>query len=133
MEWEVSDKELKAILSLPGEKRYEYFVKKIADWEQIWSLRNQDGWVLASSDAVDMHLVPVWPHQKYVAACLSEEWDNCKPASISLKDWIEKWIPGMLKDNLQVAVFPTPSDKGIIIHPSHLLRDLETELEKYGI
>lgn len=133
MNWELRDKEFKSVLSLSGEKRYEYFVKKIVDWGKVWSLRNKDGWVLASSGSINSHLIPVWPHQRYASACLFEEWSDCSPASISLKDWIEKWIPGMLKDHLQVAVFPTPDDKGIIVTPSYLLRDLETELKKYGV
>ena len=130
MNWQVSDQEFESVLSLPGAKRYTYFVKKVADWEEIWSLRNQDGWVLAG-DPSGTEVVPVWPNQRYAQACVAAEWQDCEPAVIDLETWMKRWIPGMTKDGRQVAVFPTLEDRGIVVEPSRLHSDLSDECEEY--
>ena len=33
----VSKQELEAVTALSPEKRYNYFVKRICDWEQVWT------------------------------------------------------------------------------------------------
>jgi hypothetical protein len=52
MTWVPRDEEIKSVLALDGAKRYGYCVKKVADQQQLWSLRQEDGWALASDDAV---------------------------------------------------------------------------------
>jgi hypothetical protein len=38
MTWVMDDKEFEAVLSLPAQRRYAYLLKRVADWERIWSL-----------------------------------------------------------------------------------------------
>jgi len=45
MTWNLNGKEFENVVQLPPQKRYEYFIKKVADWREVWSLWN-DGWVL---------------------------------------------------------------------------------------
>jgi uncharacterized protein DUF2750 len=127
MIWDVNDEGFKSVLALPADRRYVYFVKRVADWEHIWSLAATDGWVLASDDQ-GRELVPVWPHPRFAIACETREWAGSEPRSIELADWMQKWIPGMLRDGRLVAVFPTPSDTGVVVSPDRLQRDLEEEL-----
>ena len=42
----VSKQELEAVTALSPEKRYNYFVKRICDWEQVWGLFEDDCIVL---------------------------------------------------------------------------------------
>ncbi len=130
MSWNVSDKEYESVILLSGEKRYSYFVKKVADWEEVWSLRNQDGWVLAA-DAFGSQVIPVWPHERYAQACLTQEWQDCTPAVIDLDAWMKRWIPGMIQDGRRIAVFPTPDDKGVVVEPIRLQTDINEECEQY--
>src|SRR5215207_3374474 len=51
MTWVMDDKEFEAVLSLPAQPRYAYLLKRVVDWERIWSLGTQEGWAL-SSDVV---------------------------------------------------------------------------------
>jgi uncharacterized protein DUF2750 len=57
---ELNDKEFAAVLALPAPRRYEYFVKKVADRDTMWSLRDRDGWVTTADDDGNLHL-PFWP------------------------------------------------------------------------
>ncbi len=130
MSWNVSDQEFESVLFLPGAKRYSYFVKKVADWEEIWSLRNQDGWVLFA-DPAGSGVVPVWPHERFAQACSEGEWQDCQPVVIELSVWMERWIPGMMRDKKKVAIFATPQDKGVVVEPDKLYVDLSEECEQF--
>ena len=129
MSWTLSEKEIQSLLILPGAKRYEYLIKKVADQAQAWSLW-QNGWALACDDA-GHEIVPIWPHSKYAELCATGRWAGYVPKVIDLAVFMERWISGMEKDKRQVVAFPTPSDKGIIVEPRKLESDLREEQSQY--
>lgn len=43
-------KELETTVQLSAKKRYDYFIKKIADFEEVWSLSNERGWVMSEDE-----------------------------------------------------------------------------------
>lgn len=127
MAWDMNQHEFASVISLPAGQRYSYSIKRIADWGEVWSLWSESGWVLSVDD--DGHeIVPVWPHAKFAAACSSGEWDGATPRMLSLKDWLERWIPGMINNNQRVSVFPTPHMNGVVVTPERLKIDLEYEM-----
>jgi hypothetical protein len=83
---------------------------------------------MANEDGVE--LIPVWPHQRFADACANIQ-NQEKAASISLEDWLEKWLPGMIRDGRQVAVFPVPGGKGTVVSPAQLKSDLSAECDQY--
>jgi hypothetical protein len=126
---QISDKELEAIIRLPAPKRYDYSIKRVADRNEIWGLKCADGWVVAADDD-GTELVPVWPDQRFAALSAADEWAGCEPAAIPLPVWLERWINGMQNDRRQVAVFPIPSNSGIVVAPHRFASDLRKELER---
>ena len=36
MTYRINEQEIKGVLALPGNGRYEHFVKRIADWKELW-------------------------------------------------------------------------------------------------
>ena len=130
MTWEMRDKEFEAVLNTPGPKRYLYTVKKVADFEEVWSLWSDNAWVLAADDA-QHELVPIWPHPRFAAACATGVWSQSEPRMIELSTWLEKWIPGIGRDSRLIAVFPTASDKGVVVSSDRLKSDLEDEVSQY--
>lgn len=130
MSWKVTEKEFNTVIALEPPKRYAYFIKKVADYEEIWSLKDKDGWVLMGDDE-EHQLVPVWPNPRYASAYVIEEWSDTKAELISLDDWIQKWLTGIESDERLIAVFPVPSEKGIVVSPQRLKTDLEAELSLY--
>lgn len=126
----VNDQELESVLKLPPPKRYQYFLGKITDWNELWSIGDEHGWGLMGDDS-GQELIPVWPAQCYAALACVGKWQSRSPRSISLKDWLNKWTPGMIADGRRVAVFPLPNDRGIVVEPSKLQRDIEVALSAY--
>jgi len=129
MSWIPTENEIRALIAAPAAKRYEYWIKKVADQQQVWSLW-KDGWALAS-DTPGHEYVPVWPHMKYAELCATGQWAGYVPRDIALTSWLDRWISGMENDNRRVAVFPTPSDRGIAVSPRKLESDLREELSQY--
>ena len=131
MSWTVARQEFEAVTSLPGDRRYLYCVKKVADWEELWSLRDEGGWALTGTPE-GAEAVPIWPHTQYARACATEQWCGCEPASMPLDAWIEKWTPGMERDARLVAVFPTATNRGVVVDPKRFARDILEERAKYA-
>ena len=105
-------------------------IKKVADNEELWTLANKDGFILAA-DANGREYAPVWPHASYAALCAINEWHGAEPRAIDLREWLEKWIPGLTSDDRHIAVFQAPTVKGVTVTPENLIMDLLAELSKY--
>jgi hypothetical protein len=130
MSWEVNDKELDAVLALPAPKRYEYFVKHVADSEELWGLRDSGGFVVAADDGGGQSM-PVWPHRRYAEACAQSEWSGSEPEPISLSEWLEGWSGELEEDGRKVAVFPDQDSGSVVREPGELREDLRAEAAQY--
>jgi len=129
MAWHPSEEEITNVVSLSAEKRYEYFIHHVVDEESLWALW-KDGWAIMG-DSDGNEVFPIWPHQDFAALCANGAWDNYTPKVIELGVWMEKWLPGLQRDQRLVAVFPTPDNQGIERPPLAHREDLATELENY--
>ncbi|HXE53176.1 MAG TPA: DUF2750 domain-containing protein [Tepidisphaeraceae bacterium] len=130
MEWIVSDKEYESVIRLKDQVRYEYFIKRVADYSELWSLKGKAGWELLGDDAGN-ESIPLWPHRRYADGyAKARSLADVDPAAISLSDFLSRWIPGMAKDNRLAAVFPTPANRSIVVLPERLKKDLGMELSR---
>ena len=130
MMWAMDDKEFEAVLSLTAQRRYAYLVKRVVGWERIWSLGTEEGSALSSDDE-GHELVPVWPHERFAAACAEGSWRGYEPRAIELSVWMERWIPGMQRDQRMVSAFPTPAGESVRVSPEHFENDLKKVLTLY--
>jgi len=127
MTWTLRPEEVAAVVELPAAERYAYFVKRCAEWEEVWGLRDDRGWVTAE-DGEGRLLMPIWPHADYARACAENGWENAAPASIELDDWVEGWLSDLETSHHVVSVFPVPTGYGVAAEPDRLRRDLQREL-----
>lgn len=125
----INQKQIEAVTALLGLKRYEHFVKVVADWEEVWGLY-QDGWALAATDD-GKQVFPLWPAKEYAELCTDKEWAGYKPESFSLEDFMYVLLPKLKDDNILPGIFYTPSDNGVTPAIDQLLADLNKELENY--
>src|SRR5688572_25582924 len=84
MSWNLSENEVQSVLRLEAPARYSYCIRRIADEQRLWSLRQDASWALASDD-LGRELVPIWPHNKYASLCTTSEWRGFLPASIDIE------------------------------------------------
>jgi len=128
--YKINEQEFHSVLGLPAPERYSHFIKRVADWEEVWSLKSEDGWVVSGDDQ-GRELVPVWPHPLYAEICAEGKWTGTRPEAIALNEWLERWTPGMISDQRLISVFPTPQGQSIAVEPNRLKEDLEREISQY--
>ncbi|WP_148863843.1 DUF2750 domain-containing protein [Marinobacter fonticola] len=127
----MDDGELKRVLELSGEERYDYFLSQVVEEREIWILINAESRFLkiASEDGEFEHL-PVWPSAD-LAAEYAKNTGDLTPKSIALPDFFKKWVPGLTKDGLDIGVFPGLDQTIWITEPEELKRDLQEELSNF--
>ena len=114
------------VINLTASERYDYFIRKIADFEEVWGLKDAEGWALMGSE--EQVLFPIWSEKEFAELC---KWDNYQPTPIPLNDFIEKLLPKLEKDRIMLAVLPLVKGKGIIRKVQEVKSDIEQECEQY--
>jgi hypothetical protein len=125
----ISPKQMEAVLALPGAKRFEHFIKVVADWQEVWGLY-QDGWALAAADD-GATVFPLWPAKEYAQVCALNEWKGFEPRPISLGDFTEVLLPKLKLEGVLPGVFFTPTSKGVTPPVDELMAALQAELQNY--
>ncbi|MCE9685353.1 MULTISPECIES: DUF2750 domain-containing protein [Shewanella] len=111
-------KKLAEITAMTPEARYDYMVEQIKADKTLWTLQDQDGCVMLTTEEEDC--IPMWPNEESAALWAVDEWKDCQPLAIPLNEWQERWVSGMEDDDLFVAVFPVQDDLGVVIPPYEL-------------
>lgn len=124
--YDLGQKEIDALLAENDAKRFDYFLHKVPDWGEVWSLKMDGGWVLYG-DAKGRQVAPFWPFKEYAEACASADWVGAVPERIDFDSFVNRWLPGLARDQRTVAVFPSRDIKALVIGPLELKRRLEQE------
>lgn len=125
----INPKQLVAVTMLPGPKRYEYFLKNVADWQEVWGLY-RDGWAMAATDE-GVRVFPMWPAKEYAEICAKNEWDGYQPQVFSLDDLIADLLPKLKCESILPGIFFTPNQKGVTPTIDQLIDDINSELKNY--
>lgn len=123
-------KEIDAVLALPGSNRYEYFIKKVADFEEAWGLRGDDGWALFGTVEGET-VFPLWAAEAYASLAAKEDWVGLVPEPIPLEDLLEELLPQLAKEKVLMGPMVTPNGKGPTPPAEILLDDLTTYVETW--
>lgn len=91
-------KEVENVLKLDNRKKYEYFIKKIADFGEVWSLRNTEGWI--TSGEGDDFFFPVWAKKEFAELYIKGDWQDCACEAIDIDDFLENWLEGLKEDGI---------------------------------
>jgi hypothetical protein len=128
---ELSQKEMKTMLSKPAQERYIYSVKRIAEREIAWTLKNENGMVSTEDDEGNVFL-PIWPFKEYALKCRVEEWGDCELMKLSLDYLLEEMLPNLSKTSTKISVFIVPNDPmSTTVSAKDLLNNLLHECSKY--
>jgi hypothetical protein len=129
---DLSTAEFQRVLALPPQERYAHFVERVANTQQIWSLRTRAGWVTMGDESVGQ-IVPVWPDSRYAETFIGGDWADAQVTGITLRDWVELRVPGMIKQGTRIAVFPvtTAAEGAVVTEPERLQWDLQRAAEQF--
>lgn len=98
------------LLIAPDDERLAYFVEQAKATQTVWSLSNDDGFVMVETDEGDC--VMVWPDAEFASQWAVEDWDDCEPVAVELSTFVGQWLPSLAQDKITIAVFPNIEDEG---------------------
>lgn len=122
MTYRLSEKEIQAVSRKPPEVRYEYFVKRVADQEVLWALKDQQGLVMLE-DGGNQRSLLLWPFEEFVLTCKNAIWENCVAEKIALNHVMNDLLPALSQDGVMVAVFFVPPENTAFLVQAADLRD----------
>ena len=126
----MNSKQFESVLALSSAERSSHFVGKVADWEQLWGVKGEKGWLVPITDE-GMEYFPVWPHPEYAQKITDEHFPGNRAEDISLDEFLLEWLPTFETDNVKVAVFPNKDWVLWIMEPSNLAERLRDEMSQY--
>jgi hypothetical protein len=129
MPWQMHDEEFANVCRFDEQTRYDYFVRRVADWEEIWVLAPMDT-AAVEPEGFDGD-VSVWPHPRFAEACVTTDGSGNHAEMIDLDDWIDGWLPTMEERGQLVVVFPVVGGRATLVEPAAHRSDILAELEKY--
>jgi hypothetical protein len=121
-------KHYESIRAAPMDKRYRYFVARLAESGRAWTLGSDEGWVQYADDD-GTHYLALWPHPAFAEDC-REGWLDVRVEPVSYRYLTSKVLPHLARAGERVAVFPTPSHSGALVLPHDLAEDLRVERER---
>ena len=101
--YNLSLKEIESVISLNAEKRYLYTLKRIADFEIMWTI---DFFHTRNFNIINTKSIPIWPFKEY-AGLYSDE---ISFIPITLDVFVNKVIDIICHNNLLLNVFPTKEE-----------------------
>jgi uncharacterized protein DUF2750 len=129
--WEMNDEEFRAVSALPAGERYNHFVKRVADWEWVWTLEEPGGGLVQSVSDEGVSALAVWPHSLYAEACAEGDWAGTVSAGFEVHEWVYELLPKLGTEGLMLVVFPTPEHQGFLVTAEGMKEDIESELSLY--
>lgn len=129
----VSKQELEAVTALSPEKRYNYFVKRICDWEQVWTLYEDDCIVLNEAKNGKLYIL-LFPFKDFAEhyATNTRGMKGVSYKSFEINEFLETIIKKLQANNVSNAlVFPVANGYGLNVSMTDMVKDFQSELENY--
>jgi len=126
----VHPKEIERVSMLSPKERYNYFLKRVADSEELYSLKNNVNEFIVSELEGNL-LFPMWSAKEFAEISLFGGWENHKIILLNLDDLEEEVFDLIAKRNYLLNIFPVKEKTGFIVDLDEFARDLSDELKKY--
>ena len=127
----VTPKLIDGVLNSSPEKRYKHFVSVAADWGDVWCLRDSQARVCIEESSGSTAF-PVWPIREFAELFLKGRKFLCTPERIAVDSFLSETLPLMEQSGKPISVLPRADDQGLIVSPTKLAADLQTEMERLG-
>lgn len=126
----ISAKEIETVSALEPFKRYQYFLKRVADFQKLYSLKSREGnWAISVVE--DNTLFPFWSAKEYAVSCQVGDWANFDIVEITTDEFEEELVSLIDDSGYLINVFPVRDKTGFVVTLDEFIRDLNEEMKKY--
>tara|TARA_B110000902_G_C14029526_1_gene483501 strand:- start:24 stop:401 length:378 start_codon:yes stop_codon:yes gene_type:complete len=124
----MNEKKYQNIIELNNVERYDYLVRKVADFETIFLIYGKF-WQMSTSNIHGTECIIVFPEKDFAQEHIKLE----KSRRVKKKDLYKfiNWLEKDKSNELNLAVFPNQNNEARIMKSSELKNDLMKECEQY--
>jgi hypothetical protein len=126
----MNKKDFLEILNLPVLKRYNYFIEKVAGFEEVWGLYDNNGWAMFINRS-GHKMVPFWPNKIFAEICILNFGEEYRPEPIDIYKFIGSWLLELKENQIKPAIFYTPNKTYFKVNNDILINDIKSELYAY--
>lgn len=120
---------VKKISGLQPYERYTFSIKRIADFEEAWLLKNLNGDIAIAE--IDGHIVtPIWPASEFTISCQVGIWEKYIASKVDLEQIEDEVLSLVSTEGYLIDMFPVDDKSGFVVTVEEFLRDLNIELKR---
>jgi hypothetical protein len=112
---------------LPPEERFNYAIPRICECEEVWSLGEEEGWLVRYVD--DKPVISIWPYNKMALENIADDYSNCRAIAVSLEHFLYKVLTQCRDGEINIDVCPAPGQPGYTLSADRLYELLEGMVE----
>ena len=131
MPYRMHPQQFESVLAFSSDERKSHFISRVGDWQQLWGVKNSQGWLVPVVEEKGIEYFPVWPHPEYAQRITDKHFPGHQATEISLDRFLAHWLPTFTKDNVKVAVFPNKKWVFWVMEPEELSEALSDEASQY--
>ena len=120
---------IKNVLSLSGQERYGYLIKRAADFEEVWLIKDGSKFVMLG-DKNEQPIIPVWPEKEFAELLLIDDWHSYAVEKMDLPDFIT-WLDQLTQEKIKLAGFPGENLVAVVVTAEEMKNHLLYELRQY--
>jgi len=117
------------ILNLSPQDRYGYFIRKVADFEEVWLIKD-NGQYVTLDDKEEQIAIPVWPEKEFAELMLTDDWKSYTVECKNIHDFVV-WLETLEEEGYKIAGFPDIHLKGVVVTADVMKNHLLYELHQY--
>ena len=121
----LGESDIEAILELSPAERYRYFIERVQEKNEVWSLFD-DGWA-TSEDKQGNTLLPLWPDKEFAELCITGHWATFKAKAIPMSEALNDMIPYLRTADILPGVFYVAGEGSVDVNIDELDADLRAE------
>jgi hypothetical protein len=126
----INQQEIQHVSNLEPFDRYQYFLKKVADNEVLYTLQSPNNdWASSTVDNFEMY--PIWSASEFASNSKIDGWSEFRIIELELTYFMETVLPLIDQEGLLLNVFPVAKTTGFVVKTNEFIRDINEELENF--
>ncbi len=123
MPYRLAPDEMENLLSQSAEIRYQHFLDKVADWEEIWGVCDEQGWLVQVTTS-QRRYITLWSHPALTEDAIKRHLPEAQAEEIDFEFLLEQWLPLLKQEDINISIQPDRQWQGIIVSPDKFEEDL---------
>lgn len=114
-----------------AETNFQDFLEEVIEGEMVFTIEDEAGTIPCPTSSNEKNVMPFWSSAERVEKVIRTvpAYAGCKPKGIELSVFLEKWLPGLIRDGLDVGInWSGRKALGYDMEPADLKTELETIL-----